>query len=56
MRYEDYAFGTSVTIGSETLTTETTIAIAPFESFFRLPYDEIVAEYYENMSLILKRY
>tara|TARA_R110000782_G_scaffold8407_1_gene27485 strand:+ start:1044 stop:2909 length:1866 start_codon:yes stop_codon:yes gene_type:complete len=53
MRYEDFTFATSKTIGSETLTTETTITSAPFESFFKLPYDEIVAEYYDNMTLIL---
>ena len=53
MRYEDFTFDSSKTIGSETLTTETTITNAPFESFFKLPYDEIVAEYYDNMSLIL---
>ena len=53
LRYEDFTFESTQTIGSETLQTETTISSAPFESFFKLPFDEIIAEYYNNISLIL---
>jgi hypothetical protein len=56
MRYEDKnlqggIFG--VKIGSESLGTDVSIRFAPFESFFKLPLDEIIAEYYSNMKLIL---
>lgn len=54
MRYNDYTFTDGAkTIGSPTLQDETTILSAPFESFFKLPFTDIIAEYYANMSLIL---
>lgn len=53
MRSENYIFDSTVIIGSETLTTETTIAQAPFESFFKLPFNDVVQDYYLPIYQIL---
>jgi hypothetical protein len=57
MRYEDKDVPDNSIfndiIGSEILGTSQNIRTAPFESFFRLPFGDIVAEYYSNMNLIL---
>ena len=53
LRSDDYTLPSTRTIGSETLTNETTINIAPFESFFKLPFNEIIQEYYLPMNQIL---
>ena len=53
MRQENYIFDSTVTIGSETLATETTIAQAPFESFFKLPFTDVIQDYYSPINKIL---
>lgn len=53
MRSENYIFDSAVTIGSETLATETTIAQAPFESFFKLPFTDVIQDYYLPINKIL---
>jgi hypothetical protein len=55
LRADNHIFESAVTIGSETLTTETTIGQAPFESFFKLPFNDIVQDYYFTMYQILKK-
>lgn len=55
IRSNDYTFATPVTIGSETLQTEITISVAPFESFFKLPFQDIIGEYYQPMQQILNK-
>lgn len=55
MRADNHIFESSVTIGSETLSTETTIGQAPFESFFKLPFKDIVQDYYLPMYQILNK-
>lgn len=46
LRADNYIFDSSVTIGSETLASETTIGQAPFESFYKLPFNDIVQDFY----------
>lgn len=55
MRADNYIFPSSVTIGSETLIDETTIGQAPFESFFKLPFTDIVQDYYTPIFQILNK-
>jgi hypothetical protein len=55
LRADNHIFESAVTIGSETLTTETTIGQAPFESFFKLPFNDIVQDYYLPMYQILNK-
>ena len=55
MRADNYIFPSSVTIGSETLIDETTIGQAPFESFFKLPFSDIVQDYYTPIFQILNK-
>lgn len=55
LRSDNYVFDNSVTIGSETLQTETTISQAPFESFFKLPFNDIIQDYYTPLSQILDK-
>lgn len=55
LRSDNYIFESAVTIGSETLTTQTTIGQAPFESFLKLPFNEIVQDYYLPMYQILNK-
>lgn len=55
LRSDNYVFSNSVTIGSETLQTETTISQAPFESFFKLPFNDIIEDYYTPLSQILDK-
>lgn len=55
LRSDNYVFNNSVTIGSETLQTETTITNAPFESFFKLPFNDIISDYYTPLSQILNK-
>lgn len=55
MRSEDYAFENDVIIGSEVLQTETTISTAPFESFFKLKFSEIIEDFYKPLSQILDK-
>lgn len=53
LRYEDKNFGTSKTIGSETLQEETTISTAPFESYFKLAFNDIIQDFYLPINQIL---
>jgi len=53
MRYRDFLFTSQQSIGSPILQTERFVTTAPFESFFKLKFSDIIAEYYDNMSLIL---
>lgn len=55
LRSDNYVFNNSVTIGSETLQTETTISQAPFESFFKLSFSDIIEDYYTPLSQILDK-
>lgn len=55
LRADNHIFESAVTIGSETLLTETTIGQAPFESFFKLPFNDIVQDYYLPMYQILNK-
>jgi hypothetical protein len=55
MRSDNHIFESPVYIGSKTLTTETTIGQAPFESFFKLPFNDIVQDYYLPMYQILNK-
>ena len=55
MRSDLYEFNTPVTIGSETLTTEQEIYFAPFESFFKLPFDDIINDFYLPIYQILNQ-
>lgn len=55
MRYEDYTFTFPTTVGSESLETSQSIAIAPFESFFKLPFSDIVNDYYSPFNQILNK-
>lgn len=55
MRYEDYTFTFPTTIGSESLATSQSISIAPFESFFKLPFSDIVNDYYYPFNQILNK-
>jgi hypothetical protein len=55
MRSEDYTFSTSVIIGSEILQAENTISTAPFESFFKLKFQEIIQDYYQPLTQILNK-
>jgi len=53
LRADNYIFDSAVTIGSETLATEITIAQAPFESFFKLPFTDVIQDYYLPIYQIL---
>lgn len=53
LRADNFIFSSSQTIGSETLTTETTIGQALFESYFKLPFNDIIQDYYNPISQIL---
>lgn len=55
MRSDDYIFPSSRTIGSESLLNETTIVSAPFESFYKLPFSDIIQDYYLNINQILNQ-
>lgn len=55
MRSDNYVFESPVTIGSELLITETTISSAPFESFFKLRFNDIIEGYYKPLSQILDK-
>lgn len=55
MRYEDYFFTSSTTIGSEELATEQLINNAPFESFFGLSFSNAIQEYYLPLHNILNK-
>lgn len=55
LREENYVFSSNQTIGSEQLQTEQTINSAPFESFFRLSYDNAIQEYYLPIYNVLNR-
>ena len=55
MRADNFIFDSSVTIGSETLATETTIGQALFESFYKLPFNDIVQDFYLPMYQILNK-
>lgn len=53
MRYDEYFFDTTKTIGSEILGTETIINSAPYESFYKLPFNDVVQDYYVPIGQIL---
>jgi hypothetical protein len=53
MRIENFIFPEAVTIGSETLAVETTIGQAPYESFFKLPFNDVIQDYYLPIYQIL---
>lgn len=55
MRADNYIFETPVTIGSEALIEETIISQAPFESFFKLPFNDVVNDYYLPIYQILNQ-
>lgn len=50
----DFTFD-ETTIGSETLETTDTITAAPVESFFRMRYNDRIADYYAPMQAILNK-
>lgn len=53
MRVDEFYFTEPKTIGSEILSTETTINSAPYESFFKLSFNDIVQDYYLPIFQIL---
>lgn len=55
MRSDNYTFENQMTIGSELLQTEQTISVAPFESFFKLPFNDIISDYYTPIYQILDK-
>jgi hypothetical protein len=55
MRFDNYTFNDPVTIGSETLSEETIITEAPFESFFKLNFNDIIQDYYNSIYQILNK-
>jgi len=55
LRSDEYFFETPTIIGSETLVSEQSINSAPFESFFKLPFSDIVSDYYLPIYQILNQ-
>lgn len=55
MRYEDYNFSASQTVGSETLQVEQQVFSAPFESFFGLSFSDNIQDYYTPIYNILNQ-
>lgn len=53
MRLDNFIFPSNKIIGSETLQEETTIAQAPFESFFKLQFNDVIQDYYLPIYQIL---
>lgn len=53
MRSDDYFFDTTKTIGSEVLNDDTIINSAPYESFFKLPFNDVITDYYLPIGQIL---
>lgn len=53
MRYDEYFFDETKTIGSETLGTDTIINSAPYESFYKLPFNDVIQDYYVPIGQIL---
>ena len=55
MRADNYIFDSAVTIGSEKLQNQTTIGQADFESFFKLDFNNIIADFYLPIYQILNK-
>jgi hypothetical protein len=55
LRSDTYYFENSTVIGSEALVSSQNINSAPFESFFKLPFADIVADYYQPIYQILNQ-
>ena len=53
LRSETRSFYPSIRIGSKKLSASTAISFAPAESFWKLPFNDILTEYYGPMSTIL---
>jgi hypothetical protein len=53
MRLDNFIFPSNKIIGSETLQEETTISQAPFESFFKLQFNDVIQDYYLPIYQIL---
>lgn len=53
MRYDTHFFDEAKIIGSEVFNEEVTINFAPYESFYKLPFNDIIQDYYVPISQIL---
>lgn len=53
MRYDTFFFDSTKIIGSEALNEETIINSAPYESFYKLPFNDVIQDYYLPISKIL---
>jgi len=53
MRYDEYFFEDTKIIGSEVLDEETIINSAPYDSFYKLPFNDVIQDYYLPISKIL---
>lgn len=55
LRADNFIFDSEVVIGSETYATETTISQAPYESFFKLGFNDIIQDFYLPIYQVLNK-